>query len=303
MSSSDRQMVLMFADVCGNVSLFERMADTEALYAIDRCLKRMTRAVDGFSGRVVEAGGGELLVAFDTPEDACHAAIEIQQRIMDLPPISGLKLAARIGLHLGKVNAAGEQLRGPAITTAARIAGNAEAGQILCSNTILAALPALSAISSLPVGNEDLRVREKGQEIVLSQIYWPAPGASETGAGGQQAYLDDDPHQADRICVRYRGKAYLLDSKSPVLTIGRDLSNELCIEDRKASRTHARIEKRAAGYYLVDSSTNGTFVHQLGQREMLLRHGEALLMANGKIAFGCSINEPTAEIVEFEYLT
>lgn len=303
MSSTSRQMVLMFADVCGNVSIFEHMADTEATYAIDRCLKRMTRAIEGFSGRVQEAGGGELLVAFDSAEDACMAAIEMQQRVADLPPVAGQKLSVRIGLHIGEVQVTSEQLRGPAIVTAARIAGNADKGQILCSAAVFAALPPLNSISRLPASSE-IQVSEGGKLLTISQVFWPVSGAGENQAefGRDDFGENDDPHQADRICIRYRGKAFLLDHRTPVLTIGRDLSNEMFVEDRKASRLHARIEKRGPGYYLVDSSTNGTFLLQVGQREMLLRRGEALLAASGKLSFGCSVNEPTADVAEFEYL-
>ena len=48
--------------------------------------------------------------------------------------------------------------------------------------------------------------------------------------------------------MRYHGRAFLLDEKTTVLTLGRDLGNKLVIEDRKASRQHARIERRADGY-------------------------------------------------------
>lgn len=302
MSSTNHQMVLMFADVCGNVSLFERMVDTEALYAVDRCLKRITRAADSFAGKVVESAGSELLLVFDAAEEACNAAVEIQQRIADLPPVSGHKLGVRIGLHLGEVKANGEQLRGPAITTAARIAGNAQSGQILCSAAMLAALPPLTTITSLPSPNP-VRVEEAGVPLTVTQIYWPAPGGHETPSATYRHAANDEPHQSDRICLRHSGKAFLLDGKSPVLTIGRDLSNELVIEDRKASRTHGRVEKRGAGFYLVDASSNGTFIRQVGQREMMLRRGEILLAGSGRISFGCTLGDPAAEVVEFEYLT
>ena len=304
MTSSNRQMVLMFADVCGNVPLFERMADTEALYAIDRCLKRMTRAVETFSGRIAEAGGGELLVVFESAEDACHAAIEIQQRVADLPPMAGLKLSVRIGLHIAPYQARDEQLlRGTAITAAARIAGNAEPGQILCSHTLLASLSPLSAIASTPLATP-LQIQEQNNTLTLSQLYCPAAVGMDNDAmpKANAAHDTDALHQTTRICIRYRGKAFLLDAKSPVLTIGRDLSNELYVDDRKASRLHARIERRMSGYYLVDSSTNGTFILQTGQREMLVRRGEIQLTNKGKISFGCSVSDPAATIAEFEDL-
>ena len=106
----------------------------------------------------------------------------------------------------------------------------------------------------------------------------------------------------ERLCVRHRGKAFLLDDKTPVLTIGRDLGNKLVIDDRKASRQHARVERRGDGYYLVDTSTNGTFVLLSGRQEVMVRRHEVQLDGKGRISFGNSGNDPLADIAEFEHL-
>jgi len=50
-----------------------------------------------------------------------------------------------------------------------------------------------------------------------------------------------------------------------ILTIGRDVSNDVVINDAEVSRHHARLTRQVGGYMLEDlSSTNGTFVN--GQR-------------------------------------
>lgn len=305
MSSTQRNTVLLFADVCGNVSLFERLSDSEALYAIDRCLKRMGRSIDGYSGRIVETGGKEMLVTFTAAEDACLAAIDMQQRVADLPPMSGHKLSIRIGLHSGEIQQVGAQLRGRSISTAARIIGAAESDQILCSGKLIEELSPLSSISSHPLPNHPL-LREEGRDFRLHQIYWPPlnhplDSLTATRVGDTPIYPSDN-NSIGRLCIRYQGKAFLLDEKSPTLNIGRDVSNELFVEDKKASRLHARVERREDGYVLVDTSTNGTFVGQPGQREIMLRRNEYLLPPRGKLSFGASTNDPTSMVAEFEYL-
>ena len=72
----------MFADVSGSARLFQRIGDTEAAYAVERCVKRMERSIVGFRGETVKISGGELVAAFESAEDACQAAINMQlQRI------------------------------------------------------------------------------------------------------------------------------------------------------------------------------------------------------------------------------
>ncbi len=71
-------------------------------------------------------------------------------------------------------------------------------------------------------------------------------------------------------------KAFELNQ--PVITIGRDFSNEIVINDVEVSRRHARLTAQTGGFVLDDmGSTNGTFVN--GQRLLgphLLRPGELI---------------------------
>jgi pSer/pThr/pTyr-binding forkhead associated (FHA) protein len=74
------------------------------------------------------------------------------------------------------------------------------------------------------------------------------------------------------------GKVYelLLDD----LTIGRDISNPIVVNDPEVSRRHSRLRAQAGGYVVEDmGSTNGTFVN--GQRLMgphMLRPGEIIML-------------------------
>ena len=268
------------------------------MHAVERCLKRMNRSIDGYKGKTIQIVGDELLASFENAEEACQAAIDMQQRIADLPPVSGLKLTIRIGLHSGVVSASEGKLGGPAVATAARIAGIARRDQILCSSELVAELPqpGIITVDAMPkLGT----VAENGVEYSLFQIHWPSyqGGSYPMSSFGPQSHLP-----ADRLCIRYRGKAFLVDEKTPVLTIGRDLACKLAIDDRKASRQHARVERRNDGFYLVDTSTNGTFVTLAGRHELMVRRNEMQLDGKGKICFGASANDPQSDLADFEHL-
>lgn len=298
MSASQHKLVVMFADVSGSAGLFERLGDTEAMHAVERCIKRMKRSIDGYRGRTAQVVGDELLAVFETAEDACQAAIDMQQRIADLPPVSGLKLTIRIGLHIGPVKEEAGKFSGEVVTNAARIAGIARRDQILASSTLTAALPESGIIAVRPMP-ELGSIPENGSALNLFQIHWTA---HEVGGHHSAFGPASHPPAVERLCVRYHGKAFLLDDKTPALSLGRDLGNKLVIEDRKASRQHARIEKRADGYFLVDTSTNGCFVTLAGRQEVMVRRHELLLEGSGRICFGCSGNDPTTDGADFEHL-
>ena len=299
MSVTQRKLIVMFADVSGSAGLFERLGDTEAMYAVERCLKRMTRSIGGYRGRTAQIVGDELLATFDSAEEACQAAIDMQQRIADLPPVSGLKLTIRIGLHAGVVVEEDGKLSGDAINNAARIAGIARRNQILGSTALVAELPqpGVIVVKAVP---ELGTVPENGATLALYQVHWPSHTVGATHPHSIPGLESIIP--IERLCVRYHGKAFLLDSKTPVLTLGRDLACKLVIDDRKASRQHARIEKRGDDYFLVDTSTNGSFVTLSGQQEVMVRRHELQLEGSGRVCFGSSGNDPSADSADFEHL-
>ncbi|MEN9481998.1 MAG: hypothetical protein RLZZ298_3393 [Pseudomonadota bacterium] len=295
---------IMFADVSGSARLFERLEDTEAARAVERCLKRMERSITAYSGRTLQVAGDELQALFDSPEDGYMAATDMQLRVADIPPISGLKLTIRIGLHCGEIIEQFSTALGEAVNTTARITGMARVNQIFASQQLADLLPAHCRNFVVPI-HEMGSIREGKNLVHLVQIDWQqheeyqrprmtVPNPSLDPALSQKV--------SDRLCLRYRGKAFLLDEKTPTLSLGRDPASKLLIEDRKASRAHARIEKRDGSYYYIDSSTNGSFVSFPGQIEIMVRKDEIQLRGTGRICFGGSRNDPLADFADFEYI-
>src|SRR5512146_2387517 len=103
MNEAPLNVSVLFADVSGSARLHEKLGSAEALRAVDRCMKRMERTVDGFNGRIVKIVGDELMATFDHADEALQAAIEMQLRVADLPPVSGVKLEIRVGFSHGEV--------------------------------------------------------------------------------------------------------------------------------------------------------------------------------------------------------
>lgn len=295
MNPPQRPMTVLLAHVSGSVRLFEQLAEAEATQAMARCLRQMTECVDRRRGRTVQITGAELLAVFAASDDACQAAVAMQERIGGLAPLAdNLKLAIRVGLHRGLLAESDPTPSSATVLSTARIAGLATREQILVSSALLEALPgqALDNALFLPVAGT---VNEGEAALQLFEINWrwpdedaaaPAPVPPRSGAG--------------RFCVRYHGQAFHLDGDHPVLTLGRDPANALLVEERKASRRHGKIERRAAGYFYVDASSNGSFIRFAGQTESLLRHDEILLHGSGRICFGKSGNDPSADCLEFE---
>jgi len=296
MSSESQNACILFADISGSSRLYEKLGDAEAMHAVDRCLKRMERAVAA-RGRVVKTVGDELMVTFDSAEAAIQAAIEIQQRVDALPPVSGVTLAVRIGCHHGPVVEENDDMFGDTVNVAARLADLANARQILTSAPTAALLPSewqertRSLDAATVPGHED--------SIDVVEILWHRGDEDLTIKFSSQAVAPRDI----RLRLRYRNQEITLGGEQPAATFGRDPHSDIVTQDSRASRNHGRIERRRDKYVLIDQSTNGTYLKFLGEPEHQLRREEAVLRGRGYISFGHTSDEGgPGDVLEFELL-
>ncbi len=298
MSSRERTLSIVLAAVAGSSRLFEKLEGAEALHAVDRCMKRMSRGVDSFDGRLVRIGRHDLTAVFNNANDACQAAIAMQRRIADLPPVCGVQLAIRIGFHHGPVLEVDGEFVGECVNTAECLAGLAGAGQVLTSSetrSLLSPHLQLSTrrLTDLPTGS--LPEQDEVFEVLWLQHVAAAPTVIvEPCASAKERDL--------RLCVRYGHHVKLLDKHRPSMLIGRDVGCEIIIRDRRASRNHALLERRGDHFVLKDVSTNGTYVTLKGEQERFLKRQELVLHGSGVISFAASAASPGADIARFEHL-
>jgi len=284
---------VFLADVSGSVRLHEKLGKSEALRAVDRCMKRMERTVEGFNGRIVKIVGDELLAAFPHADAALQAAVDMQQRIADLPPVSGVKLEVRIGFVHGEASEEGGILVGKTVGLAASLAGIAQPGQILTSRDSLAALssPLLKFtrdLTELPAGAKSL-------PITVTEVLTHDPHA--LGATQKATVVEIEERVGSKLRVQYKGKTLVLEDRHAPITLGRGQDCDLVIEDRRASRKHASIEWREGRPFLIDRSTNGTFVALGGNPEVFLQRSEVALQGKGTICFAGSVTSPDISTV------
>ena len=73
----------------------------------------------------------------------------------------------------------------------------------------------------------------------------------------------------------------------------------MVIADQRASRLHARIERRRDKFALIDHSSNGTYVTFDGEQELVLHREELLLRGHGCVSFGHSHEVNPGETLSF----
>jgi adenylate cyclase len=286
-----RMHCVLFASVCGSSRLYEKLGDTEAMYAVERCLKRMERATVAFKGRVVKAIGDEIMVLFESTDEALLAACEMQQRVVDLPPVSGIKLSIRCGFAQGEITADEDDVTGEAVDVAAQVSGMAQPGQILTTH---AAAQSLSQPLRQLTRDEGIR-----NELRIAEVVWQS--STEQVRRPAKTMVAEAPKTSLRL--RHGGRELAVRHDGTALTLGRDANNDLVIGDPRASRNHGRIEPRLNQFFVVDQSTNGTYVLIEGEAEFMLKGDESVLHGRGKLSFGHPYGEDrNDEFVEFELM-
>lgn len=121
---------VVFTDIVGSTERAVQMGDRAWRELLERHHRAVRVEIARYRGREIDTAGDGFLAAFDGPGRAVRAAWEMRDRVRDL----GLEI--RAGVHTGECEVVGEKLGGIAVHIGARVAAQAEAGEILVSSTV-----------------------------------------------------------------------------------------------------------------------------------------------------------------------
>jgi adenylate cyclase len=130
------KMVILFSDIEESTALNERMGDRAWVRLLDKHDKMVRKHVQKHSGYVVKSQGDGFMVAFAQPEQAVRCSTDIQRSLRRRP--NGIRV--RIGIHMGKSVRRGDDLFGRNVAMAARVASEADGGEVLVSEVVRDAL-------------------------------------------------------------------------------------------------------------------------------------------------------------------
>jgi adenylate cyclase len=142
---------ICFLDIAGFTDMVERRGDEAAAELAVRLEPLVTRPAERHGGKVVKWLGDGVMLHFGRAEGAVSAALEMREAVVGagLPP-------AHIGIHTGPVVFQGGDYFGRTVNIAARIMGQARAGQVLVSDDVAASIDA-DRIALNPVGPIELK--------------------------------------------------------------------------------------------------------------------------------------------------
>ena len=129
--ATDRVLsTVLFSDIVGSTEQAVAIGDRRWREVLDQHDAVATRQIDIHRGTRIKATGDGVLATFDGPARAIGCGCELRDSLRPL----GVEV--RVGLHTGEIELRGADIGGIAVHIGARIAGVANAGEVLVSRTV-----------------------------------------------------------------------------------------------------------------------------------------------------------------------
>ncbi|HTS73917.1 MAG TPA: adenylate/guanylate cyclase domain-containing protein [Gaiellaceae bacterium] len=130
-SEPDRVLAtILFTDIVGSSARAAALGDRAWRDLLRTHHTQVRRRLAEFRGEELDVAGDGFLAAFDGPGRAIRCACAIRD------DLAAIDLELRAGVHTGECERLDGKLSGIAVHTGARIAGAAQAGEVLVSSTV-----------------------------------------------------------------------------------------------------------------------------------------------------------------------
>jgi DNA-binding NarL/FixJ family response regulator/class 3 adenylate cyclase len=237
-------VTIMFTDVVGSTTLYDRYGDDEADARRGRHFAVLREVVAAHEGREVKSTGDGLMVTFSSAVAAVRCAVELQRATTGAP--GGLDV--RIGIDAGEPLAEGGDLYGTPVIVASRLCDAAGPGEVLATEVVRQIAGPRVAELMRPAGS--FRVKGISESVATALVRWredegeDAPPAREDAPlrpitvviaddqrllrTGFRVILDAEPdvtvvgeaadgHAAVDVVARRRPDVVLMDIRMPEL--------------------------------------------------------------------------------------
>lgn len=311
-----RMVTLMFVDIVGSTTYFDRYGDVAGLVWVHKCIDMLIPVAEQHSGTVSKTIGDALMTYYEDPLESVRAAIDMQRTLQayNEHKVEIDQIKVRIGLNYGLGLIKDKDVFGDVVNVAARIESMAKADQIFIGSTLEEKVRA----ANMPVKKlSEVSVKGKAEKIDVYEVIWkdmkggsptvskptasptiaarvPVFKASEMPAAAKGTVVMTSPLlaavtkpqvQYSLVVVRpdgSHGQACKLEKTVTVL--GRVQGDIVFPDDTLVSRQHARFTVADEGILVEDlNSANGVFWRLRNSHS--LQHGDTILMGRQMFRF------------------
>jgi class 3 adenylate cyclase len=295
MSQENLTLAILFADIAKSTRIYEIFGDKKAQDLIANCISIFKKAILKNHGTVIKTIGDEIMATFPGANEAVRAAIEMNEALEGMtfgddpgfvPP------NIYVGIQYGPVIREAGDVFGDAVNVAARMRAQAKQRQIFTTEETVNALTGELRESARLV--DSTTIKGKSGKMDIYEIVWEKQDVT---------VMMDDSFESmllrSRIELRHAELLIEVDESRPAVSLGRQLHNDIVVNDGRASRSHARVEYRRGKFVLVDQSANGTYIMVEGKPSVRVNRDETPLVGKGLIGLGKEVRPDSPEAIHF----
>jgi class 3 adenylate cyclase/pSer/pThr/pTyr-binding forkhead associated (FHA) protein len=177
-----RKVTVMFTDIVGSTSYFEKFGDVAGLVYVHKCIDMLSPIAERFNGVVCKTIGDAVMAYFEDPLAGVLSAIEMQ-RTLDayntMQTEAEQKIHVRIGLNYGPGMVKDNDVFGDAVNTAARVEALAKGEQIYISaatkldKEVVQEWERRIRTAKIPLKEiPDVAVKGKAEKLLVYEVLW-----------------------------------------------------------------------------------------------------------------------------------
>lgn len=299
------QTTVVFTDLHGSTAVFEALGNARAAETVTQITTWIAQQCERHGGQVVKTLGDGVLAMFSDKRSAVNAVVNLQRShskwVLRAP--TNLRMPMRIGVASGEVEIVAGDCYGDPVNVASRLCDLCEPNQIWANAATLDPTSETGGVTFRLLG--PISIRGRAEPCTVFQIEWREELASDFLT--MQGELDpgfgsnDTDALGREIELSWLGQTKRFRAFDLPINIGRVPGTDFVVDDRRVSRTHARLEWRNGSVVFVDVSSYGSWVRFHGSvgADVLLRREECVLHGEGEFALGASFADASVPTVSF----
>lgn len=282
MPQAPQHGIVLFADIAGSTQIYERLGDRLAQKLVGECIGRLKETTYRNKGEVIKTIGDEVMCTFRQVDDAIQAAVEMNQDIdrrLRAKEDDSVSPQLSIGIHCGPMIRTTQDVFGDTVNVAARIVKLAKPRQILLTEPVARSIG--TGVGGQVRYVDTQTIRGKSGPVTIREYLWEPKDA--TLLLKRSALQAVEPAG---LLLTWGENTVRVDAGRPAVSLGRQDHNDLILNYERVSRAHARIEYRRGRFYLIDHSSNGSYIQRAGKQVLFIQRDEAPLSGSGIISLG-----------------
>jgi class 3 adenylate cyclase len=315
-----RNITILFTDIKGSTSYFERYGDAAGLLMVSTCNNAIGDIVREHGGKVIKEIGDAVMASFDDCVLSVKSAIKMQQAIYadSLTKPEQDRVSIRIGLNYGPGIVREHDVFGDVVNVASRVESVGSPEQIVISDALYEQVASDSQFKLHPLGR--FALKGKGENRELYEVQWtdrlqPRRAAAHTVVMSSSKAAAVPRFKLLRVLKDGSvGDQYKL--KDDKLEVGRLRGDVQFPEDDKMAPLHTRFSVEKDQLFVEDiSGVSSVFIGLIATYTMrdgdIIRMGEQMFRFREKVEavanaaargttiidLSATMDEPVAELI------